>query len=118
MIRIKIKCREPTKVPKKRVMEMRDGIYLIKFKTKGIDQESDSEEGGDGKGGKPEEDGNPAEQDLLDGDLGKNDDDLPLEMITQKKRKGAKVRLVGRILGLEARALSEEVKWLGICSAI
>lgn len=37
MIRIKIKCREPSKVPKKRVMEMGDGIYLIKFKTEDVE---------------------------------------------------------------------------------
>jgi hypothetical protein len=43
MIRIKVKCREPSKVPKKRVMEMGDNIYLIKFTTEGVDQEIDSE---------------------------------------------------------------------------
>ena len=42
MIRIKVKCREPRKVPKKRVMEMGDNIYLIKFTTEGVDQEIDS----------------------------------------------------------------------------
>jgi len=42
MIRIKVKCREPSKVPKKRVMEMGDNIYLIKFTTEGVDQEIDS----------------------------------------------------------------------------
>jgi len=83
---------------------MRDGIYLIKFKTEGVDQESDSEEGGDGKGGKPEEDGNPAEEDLLDGDLGKNDDDLPLEDDNSKEKEGSQGEASGKNTGTGSKS--------------
>jgi len=80
MIRIKIKCKDPSKVPKKRLMEMGDDIYLLYFKTEGVDQETDTEEGGDDKGGKGDkgdDDGGESsgEEDFLDEDLGKEDKD-------------------------------------------
>jgi hypothetical protein len=80
MIRIKIKCKDPSKVPKKRLMEMGDDIYLLYFKTEGVDQETNTEEGGDGKGGKGDkgdDDGGECsgEEDFLDEDLGKEDKD-------------------------------------------
>lgn len=80
MIRIKIKCKDPSKVPKKRLMEMGDDIYLLYFKTEGVDQETNTEEGGDGKGGKGDkgdDDGGESsgEEDFLDEDLGKEDKD-------------------------------------------
>lgn len=48
MVRIKIKCRNPGKVPKKRMMEMRDEIFLISFVTEGVTQnmEEPGDEGG------------------------------------------------------------------------
>lgn len=48
-------------------MEMGDDIYLIKFKTEDVEQETDIEEGGDGKDGKGGEDN------LEEDDLGKED---------------------------------------------
>jgi hypothetical protein len=65
MIRIKIKCRDPSKVPKKRIMEMKDEIFLISFKTEGFEQiaEGEKRENDDGDGG---DDDNLEEDDLLD----------------------------------------------------
>jgi hypothetical protein len=65
MIRIKIKCRDPRKVPKKRIMEMKDEIFLISFKTEGFEQiaEGEKREDDDGDGG---DDDNLEEDYLLD----------------------------------------------------
>lgn len=54
-VRIKIKCKNPAKVPMERVYEMGD-CYLISFKTKGVEQLADptnkDDDGGKGDDGK------------------------------------------------------------------
>jgi hypothetical protein len=32
MMRVKVKCRKPIKIPPKRVMEMQDELFVISFK--------------------------------------------------------------------------------------
>jgi hypothetical protein len=71
MVRIKIKCRNPARVPKHRIMEMKDEIFLISFKTEGVEQ----------VGGEVNDDGNGGgeydleEDDLLDDEEGSDDKD-------------------------------------------
>jgi hypothetical protein len=106
MIRIKIKCREPSKVPKKRVMEMGDDIYLLKFKTEGVDQDTDSEDGGDGKGSKGDGEEHLEEDDLLDDDLGKADkDQFPQNDDTQKERMVIMEKQMFKTLGRIVKSL-------------
>lgn len=119
MIRVKIKCREPSKIPKKRVMEMGDDIYILKFKTEDVGQETETKEGGDGKGGKGEGEENLDEDDLLDDELGKIDkdqippnDDTP---IGGSRLRGIRVfKALARIV----RRMREAAKWLRISSPI
>jgi hypothetical protein len=87
-------------------MEMGDDIYLLYFKTEGVDQETDTEEGGDDKGGKGDkgdDDGGESsgEEDFLDEDLGKEDKDhTPQKDETPKNldnnQKGASSKNAGK----------------------
>ncbi|XP_066374000.1 uncharacterized protein [Miscanthus floridulus] len=52
MVRVKVKCRNPVKIPLKRVMEMQDELFVISFKTEGFERISkktrkDGDDGGD-----------------------------------------------------------------------
>ncbi|TVT99235.1 hypothetical protein EJB05_55411, partial [Eragrostis curvula] len=49
MVRIKLACRDPTKIPKERLMEMNKKLYLVKFKVEGETQQ------GDGNGSDPKD---------------------------------------------------------------
>ncbi|CAO2145197.1 unnamed protein product [Urochloa humidicola] len=73
VIRAKISCKDPTKIPHKRVMEFDNHLYVINFKAEGEKQEED----------KPEEDGKDngdggnddmEDDDLLGEDLDSNKD--------------------------------------------
>lgn len=51
MVRIKVKCRNPTKIPKKRLMELNDDLYVVSFKTECFTQVSEKIEKDDGDDG-------------------------------------------------------------------
>lgn len=73
MARIRIKCKNPSKIPHERVYESGGGCYLVCFKAEGVIQESDKPEKEDDDGG----DEDPKDDDLLDDDLGKKQDENP-----------------------------------------
>lgn len=62
LMRVKVQCKDPTKVPKKRVYVLNKGLYLIQFKTEGYEQSGNSTD--DDSGGVEELE----EDDLLDDD--------------------------------------------------
>jgi hypothetical protein len=49
MIRIKVACKDPTKIPKKRLFEMENNLYVIQFKVEGHIGvgDDDEDDGGD-----------------------------------------------------------------------
>jgi hypothetical protein len=64
MIRIKINCKDPTKIPMKRVLEMNNQLFLINFKVEDFEQEQvDPEEKDNG-----DEDGGDSEEENMEGD--------------------------------------------------
>lgn len=81
-VRIKIKCKNPTRVPKERVYELGGYCYLISFLTEGVEQIGEPTDNDDGKGDdddakgddkgpkesedEPKSDEDPEEDDLLD----------------------------------------------------
>jgi hypothetical protein len=71
-VKVKIQCKNPTKVPKARLFVFNKGVYVINFKTKGYVQEANSI-GGDSLNGGVEE---LEEEDLSDGEI---PDDNPKE---------------------------------------
>jgi hypothetical protein len=51
MTRIKINCKDPTKIPTQRVLEMNNQLFLITFKVEGFEQEQgppEEKDNGDG----------------------------------------------------------------------
>jgi hypothetical protein len=38
LVRVKVQCKDPSKVPSKRIFVFKGSLYLIKFKTEGFDQ--------------------------------------------------------------------------------
>jgi hypothetical protein len=69
MIRIKINCKDPTKIPTQRVLEMNNQLFLITFKAEGFDQEQGPPEEKDNGDGGDSESEELEEEDLLDEDL-------------------------------------------------
>ena len=59
-----MKCRDPTRIPKKRMVGMKDELFVISFTTEGFVQLEKGEDKGDGDDG----DDDPPEDDPLDGD--------------------------------------------------
>jgi hypothetical protein len=51
VIRIKVNCKDPTKIPMQRVIEMNNQLFLITYKVEGFEQEQEDPEGKDGDGG-------------------------------------------------------------------
>jgi hypothetical protein len=94
-VRVKIKCKNPTRVPKERVYELGGYCYLISFLTEGVEQIGDPTDNDDGKGDgdgtkgddkgpkdredEPKSDDDPEEDDLLD-------DELPEPEINTEKK--------------------------------
>lgn len=80
LVRIKIKCKNPSKIPQKRIVEMKDEIFLLNFKTEGFEQLRD---GGDPKGSDDDggddggNDGGNEDHDLEDDDLLDEEEDFP-----------------------------------------
>lgn len=79
MVRLKIKCKDPTKIPKQRVLELDDKLFLMNYKVEDYEQaqdgkskKDDGDNGGDDEGG--EEDNDLDEDDLLDEDPPTNQD--------------------------------------------
>jgi hypothetical protein len=67
MVRLKIKCKDPCKIPKERVLEIQDDLFLLSYKVEEFEQQQsgkDKDEGDDG-GEDPDLD----EDDLLKEDL-------------------------------------------------
>lgn len=64
MARIRIKCKNPSRIPFERVYELGGGCYLISFTAEGVEQISNKPDGEDGDGGNedPKED-DPLEED-------------------------------------------------------
>jgi hypothetical protein len=105
--RIKIKCKDPVRIPKERVYEMGGSCYLVSFTAEGVGQIEDHEDndgkgddgkGDDGKGndddGKGDDD-DPKEDDLLDddsdGDLNQDKDKAQEDRNSkQKEQSGSK----------------------------
>ena len=65
-VRVKIQCKDPTKVPKKRIFVFKDKLYLLCFTTEGFDQLDHSFVGGSKKGDSDEE---KKEEEIQDGNL-------------------------------------------------
>jgi len=57
MVRIKVKSRDPTAVPTQRMVEMNDELFVINFKTQGVEQmpEKSYEDGGNDEDPHPQE---------------------------------------------------------------
>lgn len=51
LVRVKIQCKDPTKIPRKRVFVFKSILYLIEFKTEGFDQEDNALDDGPCNGG-------------------------------------------------------------------
>lgn len=67
-VRVKIKCRDPRKIPYQRIMEMNDDIFVINFKPEGITQKEggNEEDNDDDTQGGDDNDHDLDEDDLLD----------------------------------------------------
>jgi hypothetical protein len=67
MVRVKVQCKDPTKVPRARIFVFKNELYLINFKIEGFEQIENSTDGDDGGVEELEND----DDDLLD-DLAKD----------------------------------------------
>jgi hypothetical protein len=68
MVRLKIKCKNPSRIPIERVLEIQDELFLLSYKVEGYKQQQNSEgkDGGDEDGDDPDTD---EDEDLLKDDL-------------------------------------------------
>jgi hypothetical protein len=51
MVRLKIKCKDPCKIPIQRVLEIKDELFLLTYKVEGVQQslnDKGDDDGGDG----------------------------------------------------------------------
>jgi hypothetical protein len=80
MVRVKVKCRIPVKIPPKRLMEMQDELFVISFKTEGFEQifEKTGKGGDDGDG-----DTDLDEDDLLSDEEKEKEGGLPVLKMTR-----------------------------------
>jgi len=66
IVRVRIQCKDPTKIPRKRIFVFKQQVYLINFKPEGFEQlDIPPEHGGPGQDGSIEE-LEDKEDDLLD----------------------------------------------------
>jgi hypothetical protein len=49
-VRVKISCRNPTKIPRERLFELSEKLYMINFLVEGFEQRQGSDDGGDHDG--------------------------------------------------------------------
>jgi len=77
-VRVKVQCKDPTKIPRERLFVFKNKVHLIVFNPEGYEADNPSE-GGSGKGGGEEKKGDdPLGDDELS-DTGKGDDEAPKE---------------------------------------
>jgi hypothetical protein len=81
MVRLKVKCKNPSRIPLERVLEIQDELFLLTYKVEGYKQKQRSEgkDGGDEDGDDPDTDD---EDDLLKDEL----DDLKKKIQTPRSR--------------------------------
>lgn len=73
-VRVKIQCKDPTKIPKERLFVFKDKIHLIMFTPEGFEQGEAPSDGGSDKGGGDDNKGNgPLEEDVSNTENGGND---------------------------------------------
>lgn len=73
MVRVRIQCKDPTKIPRKRIFVFKQQVYLIQFKPEGFEQaDIPPEDGGQGQDGSIEE-LEDEDDDLLDDEPKEND---------------------------------------------
>jgi hypothetical protein len=68
MVRLKIKCKDPYKIPTQRVLEIKGELYLLTYKVEEFEQNLNGKEIDDGGDGDEDPD-NDEEDDLLQEDL-------------------------------------------------
>lgn len=68
MVRVRIQCKDPTKIPRRRVFVFKQQIYPISFKHEGFDQVDNPDGWGPEQDGGIEELENDDDDDLLDDD--------------------------------------------------
>jgi hypothetical protein len=68
MVKLKIKCKDPCKIPTQRVLEIKDELYLLTYKVEEFEQNQNGKETDDGGDGDEDPD-NDEEDDLLQEDL-------------------------------------------------
>lgn len=72
------------KIPTKRIVEMADDIYMVKFKTEDVEQELGEEDGDGGSSGKDDSFKDPEDEEPLEEDLEKEKDSRPENSGTPK----------------------------------
>lgn len=77
--KIKIKCKDPIRIPEERVYEMGGSCYLVTFTAEGVEQIDDLNEDNDGKGDDGKGDDGKGDDRKGNEDDGKGDDDDPEE---------------------------------------
>jgi hypothetical protein len=86
MVRVKIQCKDPTKIPKQRVFVFKSNLYLVEFKAEGFEQVDNPPDDGSNKGGGEEE---PEESETQDG--GAKDSDKSNKSGTEESKKNPEV---------------------------
>ncbi|KAI5017837.1 hypothetical protein ZWY2020_042725 [Hordeum vulgare] len=94
-VRIKVACRDPTKIPYERLVEMKKKLYILFFTMEGFDQEG---EGSEGDGDDPDldvEDEDKGDEEFdqtkeyMDGDADEPIDELDKENFSKGKSVGS-----------------------------
>ncbi|CAL4997497.1 unnamed protein product [Urochloa decumbens] len=80
-IRVRINCKDPKCIPKERVVEMDDQLYILEYTVEGLEQDVSKNNGGDAGNGPDSDD----EDDLLDDDH-KEDKEPDLEEAQEGKQ--------------------------------
>lgn len=99
LVRVKLQCKDPTKIPKKRIFVFKSNLYVIEFNAEGHDQtevglDDDLGKFGEGKtkeGGPPEEDGKKGPGNDADPDVegSKKKDEVGNNSATEVNKKGS-----------------------------
>lgn len=81
-VRVKVQCKDPSRIPKQRIFVFNTKLYLLEFKTEGVEQIDSDSDGGSEKGPGEEE---PNEEDPK-GDDSKTKDKGPNVTLQEVKR--------------------------------
>lgn len=84
MVRLKVKCKNPAKIPTQRILEMNDELFILNYKVEGFEQTQSNKNQGDDKDGGDGHDTDLNEDDLLD--------DEELEGDASKKQPNSKTK--------------------------